>query len=70
MIGKGINQILEESLNPDLDQCLRACICFRIHDPVCGTDGNTYSNSCQLRCSACEKGSYLEVEYRGKCKKQ
>ena len=56
--------------NTTTNQCVGVCVCPRLYDPVCGTDGKTYVNLCVLKCSACEQGSDLELAYPGECKKQ
>lgn len=43
-------------------------ICTLQYDPVCGTDGTTYSNSCFLETVACNNPLLnLTIAYRGKC---
>ncbi|KAG7390201.1 hypothetical protein PHYBOEH_007075 [Phytophthora boehmeriae] len=46
--------------------CDRACIL--IYDPVCGTDGKTYSNSCVFGVEKCRsQDDSLEIAYEGEC---
>lgn len=43
---------VEATQAPKVDtQCLR--ICPYIYFPICGSDGKTYGNTCEMEASAC-----------------
>lgn len=41
--------------------------CSGEFDPVCGTDGSSYSNACQLRAEACLRDRDVTVLHPGLC---
>ena len=57
MFKLGFNDFNNECLDTNLDDCL----CTEEWDPVCGVDGNTYSNTCYATCE------YIVVAYEGEC---
>jgi len=52
-------------LSPDDVNCQR--ICTQIYQPVCGSDGQTYGNKCNLEKEKCIKHGDLEIVHDGKC---
>ncbi|CAG7719970.1 unnamed protein product [Allacma fusca] len=46
-----------------------ACHCPRNYKPVCGTNKQTYSNECNLKCdNICNRK--IRVDYNGPCKRR
>ncbi|XP_055307408.1 serine protease inhibitor dipetalogastin-like [Sitodiplosis mosellana] len=42
------------------------CICNFMYQPICGSDGQTYSNECILNCAK-RRNTNLEVKHQGQC---
>merc|ERR1740123_1111820 len=41
--------------------------CIEIYQPICGTDGETYSNDCYLQMAACTSTTPISQAYEGEC---
>jgi len=41
--------------------------CSEAHSPVCGSDGMTYDNECQMVVAACATKTTVTVERQGAC---
>lgn len=48
-------------------KCVCSEICPTKKDPVCGVNGETYENECQLRAASCKTSQPISVASKGEC---
>lgn len=48
-------------------RCVCPTECVQSHQPVCGSDGSTYGNECELHVRACTQQQDLRVAAQGEC---
>lgn len=49
------------------DKAEDICFCTREYNPVCGSDGVTYTNGCVFECEK-KKNNQIEIKFYGDCK--
>ena len=58
------NEEVEEEEETEEINCMKAC--SREYRPICGDDGETYSNPCMFSIAQCQTG--VKTAYEGECK--
>ena len=59
---------LQQDVTFDIEPVVTNAVqCEFTFKPVCGTDGVTYSNACNLKQTANALGLTIEVSYQGRC---
>jgi len=64
---KGPCNLEENDISEDIE-C--PTLCNRMSNPVCGSDGETYSNECMMKLKACERKIIITKTHKGECIKQ
>ncbi|CAG5128381.1 unnamed protein product, partial [Candidula unifasciata] len=50
-------------------RCICPTSCVKVDAPVCGNDGVTYANECELRVESCRQKKFLTIASAGSCDK-
>ena len=59
------NDFVVATENPEIDDCVKSCT--KELRWVCGTDGESYTNMCNLDIATCKSGGEVEFASHGKC---
>nr|XP_012555025.2 ovoinhibitor isoform X2 [Hydra vulgaris] len=63
-----ITKVSEGECNDPEANCKK--VCPKMFQPVCGSDGNTYSSKCELSVMSCKKNWTITKLYDGECRLQ
>ncbi|KAK0056845.1 agrin-like isoform X3 [Biomphalaria pfeifferi] len=50
-------------------KCICPTSCVQVDDPVCGNDGVTYANECEMRVESCRTQKFIGIGSKGTCDK-
>ena len=62
-----VYELLQYFIKPSVFAGSCDFFCTQNYDPVCGTDGKTYSNKCSMQLEACTQKKNVSVAHNGKC---
>ncbi|XP_075676321.1 agrin-like isoform X2 [Dermatophagoides pteronyssinus] len=53
--------------NNNIPECICPQVCKRVDQPVCGDNGITYENECELRIASCRLRKQINIQFNSSC---
>ncbi|KAH9416856.1 hypothetical protein DERP_011971 [Dermatophagoides pteronyssinus] len=53
--------------NNNIPECICPQVCIRVDQPVCGDNGITYENECELRIASCRLRKQINIQFNSSC---
>ncbi|KAH7642712.1 agrin-like isoform x4 [Dermatophagoides farinae] len=51
----------------NIPECICPQVCIRVDQPVCGDNGVTYENECELRVASCRIRKQIKIQFNSSC---
>ncbi|XP_050356825.1 turripeptide Pal9.2-like [Nymphalis io] len=65
MLAKSNEYVERKIISTTEETVKKNCMCSKIYDPICGSNGQSYYNLCQLECE--NKNGTVSVKHQGNC---